>query len=150
MGAKTQVFLWNVPELRLGAHAQAQFKASAAFLALLAIVGLVYFDQLTKAGAMCFTPNVQAMTGTQESMGLAWHVHPANALAPISAAAALIVVGLMCALPVPAAVKVLWMSAAISNHGEMLLRPGTIDFLALRVGDCVWVANVADLYVLVG
>ncbi|HLX59927.1 MAG TPA: signal peptidase II [Planctomycetota bacterium] len=131
------------------AHSSDAQRQSNAAAVILVILALIAFDQFTKAGALIFTSSAKFVM-TDRSFGLAWHLHEANAWAPLTAMAALIVIGLMCLLPVPAAVKVLWVSAGISNHCEMLLRPGTMDFLAVRLGSGVWVANVADIYFVLG
>jgi lipoprotein signal peptidase len=118
---------------------------------LVPLLALILFDQATQLGAHVFAPAARhAMAAPNRLLGLAWHLHPFSTFAEMTAWAAIAVVGFVCWLPVPKSVKVLWLAAGLSNNVEMLLRPGTMDFLAFRFWGMVCVANIADLYFAAG
>ena len=124
---------------------------SSVLIPALAILALVVFDQLTKFGAQEFTPAAHRLMASPERMfGLGWHLHRPDSFSDFTALGAFALVAVLCALPVPGMIKVLWSAAAGSNHVEMLLRPGTMDFLAFRLFGKVFVANVADVYFAIG
>lgn len=118
---------------------------------VLAVMGLIFIDQLTKVVAYSATPSAAAMIHQPGwNFGLAWHIHEPNAYSHFSALLVFGIIAFTCCLPIPTFAKVMWAAAGISNHIEMLARPGTVDFLACRVGGTMWVANVADLYYVLG
>src|ERR1700760_416828 len=108
---------------------------------LTVILGLILIDQITKTVAFSVAPaaRLAMMQQPDWTFGFAWHIHEPNAFPVLSALFAFALVGIACTLPVSNSIKVLWAAAAVSNHVEMLARPGTVDFLALKVGNTVWV-----------
>lgn len=115
------------------------------------VFGLILIDQLTKIIANSGMPPARLMLSQPGwNFGLALHIHEPNAYSHVQALLTFAVVGFAWTLPIPAFSKVMWAAAGISNHVEMLARPGTVDFLAMRVGDTMWVANVADIYCALG
>jgi lipoprotein signal peptidase len=119
--------------------------------ALTCIVLLVLLDQLTKACALWWAPGVrQALNDSVVNVAVGWHIHQPDPNSLYLAIVAGLLVLSSWLLPVPAIAKILFTAAALSNHVEMLARPGTVDFLAMEFGNKIWVANVADLYVIAG
>ncbi len=118
---------------------------------LLVVMGLMFVDQLTKIVALSAVPSARVMMSQLNwNFGLAWHIHEPNAVSHVSALLVFGIIAFTCTLPIPTFAKVMWAAAGISNHVEMLVRPGTVDFLAFRLGGSVWVANVADIYYVLG
>jgi lipoprotein signal peptidase len=118
---------------------------------LLPLSALILIDQLTKLGAERFAPSVRhSMAAPNQLWSIARYLHAPNAFTDFTALGAIVVVSLLCWFPVPKTVKVLWLAAGLSNNVEMLLRPGTMDFLAFRFWGMVCIANVADLYFAAG
>jgi lipoprotein signal peptidase len=121
------------------------------FYTLACIVLLLCLDQGTKMCAMTWAPPARkAMCDSALNFAFGWHIHEPNAHANYLAIMAFSLAAAIWCLPVPMAAKILWTAAALSNHVEMLMRPGTVDFLAVRFGGNIWVANVADIYVVAG
>ncbi|HYG73972.1 MAG TPA: hypothetical protein VEK08_03110 [Planctomycetota bacterium] len=116
-------------------------------LILGSVILLVAVDQMSKAFALWWAPSAAvAMADPAASFGIGWHIHAPNPHSFEIAMIAFGVVGVLWLLPVSDAAKVLWTAAALSNHVEMLLRPGTVDFLSFGNESRVWVANIADVY----
>lgn len=125
-----------------------QSRTAAAVLSMMALIAV---DQISKNVAFAYLPVASvAMASEHRMLGLAWHIHPPGAMTTLSSLVAVLCIGVMFALPLPRSAKILWCAAALSNNVEMLLRPGTMDFLAFRLAGHVWVANIADLYFVAG
>lgn len=124
-------------------------KSSTLIPIVFSVLLLILVDQATKTAAHFFTPAALESMGDR-SLALAWHIHQPNAYSDLLALVAVGLVAFAWTLPIPTFVKVMWTAAGVSNHLEMVMRPGTMDFLAFRLFDRVWVANVADIYFVVG
>jgi lipoprotein signal peptidase len=117
----------------------------------LLIAGLIVVDQLTKLLAYYFAPAAAAaMLHSGRLAALAWHIHAPDDFSVMTAGTAFAIVAVTWLLPISNCAKVLWTAAALSNHVESLLRPGAMDFLAFRFSGSVLVANVADIYFVLG
>ena len=110
---------------------------------------LVAVDQITKLWALHLVSVRHAM-GESKVLGLGLLIHLPERSELYYALSALFVIAVTIASPVSRMVKAFWVAAGISNHGEMILRHGSVDFLAFRVGSQILVANVADLYLAIG
>ena len=110
---------------------------------------LVVVDQLTKIWALHLDSARHAMSSAKV-VGLGLLIHLPERSELYYAVSASIVIALTAVSPISRLVKVLWVAAGISNHGEMILRHGSVDFLAFRLGDRVCVANLADIYLVIG
>jgi lipoprotein signal peptidase len=125
--------------------------AKRAFYVVATLGLLIAVDQLTKYLAYTLSPSaVHHMLDTGRSFGMAWHIHEANDYSTYSALAAFGLITIAWTLPINFFAKMMWTAAAISNHVEMLARPGTMDFIAFRFFGNILVANVADLYFVLG
>ena len=121
------------------------FKFSALTLLLIAA------DQLSKLLALLFTPSVYTvMRHSAHWVELGLWMHRPDAWSTYVAFGAFALAGVLWKLPISRIVKVLWTSAILSNHVEMLVRPGTVDFLAIRAGRHLFILNLADLYFVAG
>jgi len=120
-------------------------------VALISIGLLIALDQITKTFALWWTPAASiVMADPSVTFGIGWHIHEPNPHSRELAILAFALAGTLWLLPVSDAAKVLWAAAALSNHVEMLMRPGTVDFLSLGLDSRIWVANIADLYFVAG
>lgn len=118
---------------------------------VLLVLGLILVDQLTKIVAYSAIPSARSMLDQPGfNFGLAWLIHEPNAYSHFQALLVCAIIGFAWTLPIPTFCKIMWAAAGISNHVEMLARPGTVDFLAMRIGNMMWVANVADIYYVLG
>ena len=77
-------------------------------------------------------------------------MHQPDAWSTYIAVGAFALAAVLWKLPVSRVTKVLWTAAILSNHVEMLVRPGTVDFLAIRASRNLFVINLADLYFAIG
>jgi len=118
---------------------------------LITVFALIALDQASKISAMHYAPSVKsALASSGWSLGLGWHIHVPDGMSSISALFALLLIAAIWWLPISPVTQVLWTAAAISNHLEMLVRPGTVDFLAFKFGSALYVMNLADIYVGLG
>jgi lipoprotein signal peptidase len=109
---------------------------------------LVLLDQVVKAGALALLPAATLVARYGEfSLDLGWHFHLAS---PLFSFVAFAVAAVWCLLPVSRFVKVMMVAASVSNHVENVVRPGTVDFIVINLGGSCWVANIADLYIVIG
>ena len=112
---------------------------------------LIAADQLSKLLALLWLPSVYAvMRHSTRWVELGVWMHQPDAWSTYTAMGAFLLAAALWKLPVSRIAKVLWTAAILSNHVEMLVRPGTVDFLALRAGRHLFVVNLADLYFAVG
>lgn len=112
------------------------------------LLTLILVDQVSKAFAVLFLPPIHFASHNTPTLG--WWIHPPHAFSLIEGLAACACAYALWLLPLPKISKILWIAAAVSNHVEMILRPGTIDFIAIRIWDRVLVANIADAYFIAG
>jgi lipoprotein signal peptidase len=117
--------------------------------AVFAILSLVLVDQVSKMGAMSCVPSVTVALA-HATIGLGGHIHQPGHYPILEYIIVLCVIVLTWTLPIANSVKVLWTATALSNHVEMLLQSGTFDFIALRLGNRVIIANIADFYFAAG
>jgi lipoprotein signal peptidase len=116
-----------------------------------AISLLVICDQATKIWATdrC-APVLEALANPNVNLALGYHLHAPNPYSVHLAILAFCISIAIWMLPVTRAAKILWTAAALSNHLEMLVRPGTVDFIAFAIGNSIWVFNVADIFFGIG
>jgi lipoprotein signal peptidase len=120
-------------------------------LILTSIFLLIGVDQITKQFALWWAPAAaMVMADSSVVFGIGCHIHHPNPYSFQLAILAFGLAGILWLLPVSGIAKVLWTAAALSNHIEMLLRPGTVDFLSVGFESRIWIANIADVYFVIG
>lgn len=122
---------------------------------LLVFAGLLLLDQGSKALALHYAPTIETAWhsimayGCWLDVGLLMHEPDTETMSVIALSMASMALCWTARLPI--LTLVLWTTAGLSNHVEMLVRPGVVDFLVVKSGDdAVTAFNLADVYVYAG